>query len=71
MVTNEQIANLKKQAKNSGVDLTFINYPDAKHAFTNPGATEKGNQYQLPLAYNAQADKESWEEMKKLFNETL
>lgn len=71
MVTGEQISKLKTEAKKSKLDLTFINYPDAKHAFTNPGATEKGEKFGLPLAYNKQADEESWEEMKKLFRESL
>jgi len=49
------------------VDFQFINYPGAIHAFTNPEATELGKKYDMAIAYNEDADKKSWEEMKKLF----
>ena len=45
----------------------FIDYPGAVHAFTNPEATEKGKQFNLPLAYNPEADKKSKAEADKLF----
>jgi dienelactone hydrolase len=51
------------------VDFKFVNYPGAVHAFTNPEATENGKKFNLPLAYNAKADKESWKELKKFFAE--
>ncbi len=34
------------------------------HSFTNPEATELGKKLNLPIAYNADADKKSWGEMK-------
>ena len=43
-----------------GADLEFLNYPQAKHCFTNPEATAKGKKYDLPLAYDEQSDRESW-----------
>ena len=39
-------------------------YPGAVHAFTNPYATEIGKKYQIPIAYNEKADKDSWQRMK-------
>lgn len=71
MVTKEHINNLKTAAKKASLDYTFINYPNAVHAFTNPEATDKGKKFKLPLAYDKDADQESWEEMRKLFNEVL
>jgi dienelactone hydrolase len=47
-----------------GVPYQFISYPGAKHGFTNPEATEKGRKYNLPLAYDEKADRQSWEDMK-------
>jgi len=55
----------------AGIPYTFINYPGAKHAFTNPGATELGKKFQIPLEYSKSADKKSWNEMKKFFKEVL
>ena len=42
--------------QNAGVDYEFINYPGAKHSFTNPGATEVGDKFDMPLEYDAVAD---------------
>ena len=71
MVTEDHIASYKKSMKDAGADLKFVNYEGALHAFTNPGATELGKKFELPLAYDEKADQESWEELKKLFASTL
>jgi dienelactone hydrolase len=47
----------------------YLSYPGAVHAFTNPEATEAGKKFNLPLAYNAKADKQSKAEMAKFFAE--
>jgi dienelactone hydrolase len=44
----------------AGVDYSFTNYPGAKHSFTNPGADEYGKEFNMPLAYNKEADEKSW-----------
>lgn len=63
----EQIAAFKKEMEDAGVDYRFINYPGAKHAFTNPDADRLGKEFGMPLAYNAEADKQSWAEMQDFF----
>ena len=68
-VKAESIAEFKKEMEAAKVDYKFINYPNAKHAFTNPGADEFGAKFKIPLAYNAKADKKSWQEMKDFLNE--
>jgi dienelactone hydrolase len=50
-----------------GAKYTFIAYPDATHAFTNPEATELGKKFNIPVAYNAAADSASWNDMKNFF----
>ncbi len=62
--TKSSVAGFKKEMKEAGADLKFIDYPGAVHAFTNPGATELGKKFNLPLAYNAEADQKSWAEMR-------
>jgi dienelactone hydrolase len=54
--------------KSAGVDFQFISYPGAVHSFTNPEADELGKKYNMPIAYNAQADKKSWDELKKFLS---
>ena len=70
-VKPEQIEAFKKEMDAAGVDYRFINYPGAVHAFTNPDATENGKKFNMPLAYNADADRKSWEEMQRLFGAIL
>jgi dienelactone hydrolase len=71
MVTEEHITNFKQSMKDAGVDLKFVSYEGAQHAFTNPGATDMGKKFSLPLAYDETADQESWEELKNLFATTF
>ena len=70
-VKEEQIEAFKKEMTEAKADFEFINYEGAKHAFTNPVATEMGKKHNLPLAYDEKADKESWEAMTKFFKETF
>lgn len=48
-------------------DLKYVSYPGAVHSFTSKEADANGEKFDLPLAYNADADAASWEEMKALF----
>jgi len=54
----------RKNMDSIGADYTFISYPGAMHAYTNPEATALGQKFKMPIAYNAAADLASWEEMK-------
>ncbi len=65
---NPQVEAFKKSMDSAGVDYTFKSYPNATHAFTNPGATEKGKKFDMPIQYNAAADTASWNDMKDFFN---
>lgn len=66
-VKTEEVAEFKKQMDSIGAVYTFKSYPGATHAFTNPGATEIGKKFNMPIAYNAAADTASWNEMKTFF----
>ncbi len=64
---NPEVAAFKKSMDSAGVDYTFKTYPNATHAFTNPGATELGKKFSMPIEYNAAADSASWSDMKDFF----
>jgi dienelactone hydrolase len=70
-IPKEDIYAFKKGLDSVGAYYTFKSYPNATHAFTNPDATEKGKEFNLPVEYNATADTASWNEMtaflKKIF----
>jgi dienelactone hydrolase len=57
----------KSEMAAAKVDFRYLSYPGAVHAFTNPEATEKGKQFNLPLAYQAEADKQSKAEAGQFF----
>lgn len=62
-----EVAQFKKQLDSIGATYTFKSYADATHAFTNPGATEMGKKFSMPISYNAAADTASWNDMKTFF----
>ncbi|MGP8155111.1 MAG: dienelactone hydrolase family protein [Smithella sp.] len=63
--TPEQIESFKLEMKNAGADFQFISYPQAMHAFTNPDADVYAKKFNMPIGYNADADKKSWAELDK------
>lgn len=69
-VPPDQVQAFEKEMKEAGADYRVISYPGALHSFTNPDADANGKTFNLPIAYNAEADRKSWGEM-KLFFETL
>ncbi|HEX9851633.1 MAG TPA: dienelactone hydrolase family protein [Woeseiaceae bacterium] len=62
-VPQADVDAFKAEMQAAGADLTFIAYPGAVHSFTRPGATEIGEQFDLPLRYDAAADHASWTEL--------
>jgi len=63
------IEALKKEMADGNVNFKFTNYPGAVHSFTNPDADELGKKFNMPIAYNASADKESWADLQKFLKE--
>ena len=51
----------------AGAVYEFISYQGAFHGFSNPAADERGSKFNIPLAYNESADRNSWNSMKDLF----
>ena len=63
----EEVKNFRHNLDSVKADYTFIAYPNATHAFSNPGATALGKKFSIPIAYNEAADKKSWADMKVFF----
>jgi dienelactone hydrolase len=72
-ITKEEIEAFKKEMSDARVEYQFISYPGAFHSFTSPDADALGKKFNMPIAYNADADKKSWDELKmflkKIFEE--
>jgi len=62
MIPAAQVAAFRQEMEKAGVTYKAVTYPAAKHSFTNPDADKYGQEFKLPLAYNAAADKASWDE---------
>jgi dienelactone hydrolase len=67
-VPHDQVDAFKKEMDAADTKYELVEYPGAKHAFTNPGATALGQKYNLPLAYDADADKQSWSRLLELLD---
>jgi len=70
-VKPEQYQTLEKDFQAAKADYRVVQYPGAVHAFTNPEATALGKKFNLPLRYDAKANKEAKAEADKLFAATL
>ena len=65
MAGPQSVTDFKKEMDSAGVNYKFVNYPNAKHSFTVPDADKSAEKFNMPLAYNAEADKASWSELDK------
>lgn len=68
MVAKDQVDAFKAEMTAAGAKFEVVEYPGAKHAFTNPDAGKAG----VPgLEYNADADRESFAALLKLMKDTV
>ncbi len=65
-VSDEQLMNFREEMRDAKVNYQINAYGGAVHAFSDPRA---GDDPSKGAAYNAQADKRSWEAMKNFFDE--
>jgi len=70
-VPMEQINALVKEMVDAGVLLQFHSYPGAIHSFTNPDADRLAAKFSLPLAYHADADRRSWQDMQEFLKQVF
>ncbi len=68
-VKPEHITRFEQEMQAAGVSYRFVNYPGAKHSFTNPDADSFGKRFSLPMAYDPEADIQSWQAMQEFFDE--
>lgn len=61
MVPPEQVTAFMQEMLTAKADFAVQVYPTAKHSFTNPSADKLGKKFAMPLAYNQQADADSWQ----------
>src|SRR5437868_5755829 len=65
-VPPEQVEAFRQEMRAAGARFEVVTFPGAKHGFTNPDAGKFGMD---ALVYNADADRESWAALLKLFKD--
>ncbi len=63
-----EVLAFEQEMRSGGVDWTLVKYSGAVHAFTQEGA---GRDNSKGAAYNATADRRSWQAMRDFFDEVL
>ena len=64
-VTSDQVQAFQKEMTDAHVNWQMVEYGGAVHGFTN---SNNGDDPSKGVAYNAQADKRSWQEMQYFFD---
>jgi len=70
-VPAESISVFKSAMDSVGANYEFISYPGAIHGFTSKEADANGKKFNIALAYDAEADQKSWNELQELFKEVF
>lgn len=71
LVPPEQVEAFRQEMAAAGVDLELVDYPGVQHSFTNPGSTEVGQEFGMPLVYDEAADLDSWKRLEAFLAETF
>ncbi len=67
----DKVAAFRQEMEHAGANFRMVIYPGAKHAFTNPAADAMGKKFNLPIAYDAKADQDSWEQAREFLREVF
>ncbi len=66
-----QVEAFKTEMDNAQADYMLVAYPGVKHTFTNREADSYAAQFNLPLKYDNDADKDSWARTLEFLKATL
>jgi len=69
MIGADKVAAFRAEMEGAGAAFRVVTYPGAKHAFTNPEADKLGKKFNIPLAYDAAADSDSWRQLTEFLGE--
>ncbi|WP_407070013.1 dienelactone hydrolase family protein [Marinobacter sp.] len=71
MVPSDQVSALVKEMQDAEADLTLVSFPGVLHSFTNPGADQVAEEFDMPIAYDEDAAKRSWDGTMRLYDEVF
>jgi dienelactone hydrolase len=67
-VPAEQVQAFVAEMQDANVKYQVVGYPEVRHSFTNPDADAAGQRFNLPLAYDREADENSWKQTMAFFD---
>lgn len=70
-VTDEQVEAFKRSLDEAGINYVYMELAGAVHGFTNPAADSLGQKFDMPLAYNEEADEQSWSMLKSFLEDVF
>ena len=70
-VAPESITTFKTAMDSIGAKYEYIAYPGVTHSYTSKEADANGEKFNLPLAYNADADQKAWTSLKALLKDVF
>ncbi|WP_299361793.1 dienelactone hydrolase family protein [Winogradskyella sp.] len=70
-ISPESITTFTKAMDSIGAQYEYIAYPGVKHSFTSKTADANAEKFNLPLAYDADADEKSWNSLQELLKEVF
>lgn len=71
MVTMDDLAGFRSEMDTAQANYDVRLYADAKHGFSSRQADANSSRYGIDVGYNVEADQESWQAMKSLFDEVF
>jgi len=70
-ISEESVIAFKTAMDSVGASYEYISYPGVVHSFTSKAADANGEKFDLPLAYDADADAKSWNSLQQLLKEVF
>lgn len=67
----ESMNAFRNEMKVAKVSYRVVDFPGVKHGFANPDATANGKKFNMPIAYDAGADRKARAEIAKFFSEVF
>ncbi len=65
-ISEESETAYKSAMDSINADYQYFSYPGVKHSFTSKEADANGEKFNMPLAYDAEADAKSWASLQEL-----
>ncbi len=70
-INSKRISGFKNELKLNQVTYEFQSFPGARKGFYKPSSTKLGDDFDLPFAYDEEADKTSFNKIKEFLKNTL